>query len=53
MFVAIYVHLTVNNPDAFPAQPQEPLIPIAVIIMALIIMTKGAGNWSMDFKSSK
>ena len=52
MFVAIYVHITVSNPAAFPAQPQEPIIPIAVIMMAVIIMWKGAGNWSMDLKSS-
>ena len=52
MLVAIYVHLTVSNPAAFPAQPQEPYIPIAVIIMASIILRKGAGNWSLDLKSS-
>jgi len=52
MLVAIYVHLTVSNPAAFPAQPQEPYIPIAVIIMALIVIKKGGGNWSMDLKSS-
>ena len=51
MFVAIYVHLTVNNPAAFPAQPQDPYIPIAVITMALIVIKKGGGNWSMDLKS--
>jgi uncharacterized membrane protein YphA (DoxX/SURF4 family) len=52
MLVAIYVHLTVNNPAAFPAQPQEPYIPIAVIVMALIILKKGGGNLSIDLKSS-
>ena len=51
MLVAIYVHLTVINPAAFPAQPQEPYIPIAIIIMAVIIIWKGGGNWSMDLKS--
>ena len=50
MLVAIYVHLTVSNPAAFPAQPQEPYVPIAVIIMALIVIKKGGGNWSMDLK---
>lgn len=52
MLVAIYVHLTVSNPAAFPAQPQEPYVPIAVIIMALIIIMKGGGKWSMDLKSA-
>jgi uncharacterized membrane protein YphA (DoxX/SURF4 family) len=51
MMVAIYVHLTVTNPAAFPAQPQEPYIPIAIIIMALIVIKKGGGNWSWDLKS--
>ena len=50
MLVAIYVHLTVSNPAAFPAQPQEPYVPIAVIIMAIIVIKKGGGNWSMDLK---
>ena len=52
MLVAIYVHLTVSNPAVFPAQPQEPYVPIAVIIMALIIIMKGGGKWSMDLKSA-
>ncbi len=51
MLVAIYVHLTVANPAAFPAQPQEPYIPIAVIIMALIVLRKGGASWSWDLKS--
>jgi len=50
MLVAIYVHLTVSNPGAFPSQPQEPYMPIAIIIMAVIIIWKGGGNWSMDLK---
>jgi len=53
MIVAIYVHLTVSNPAAFPAQPQEPFIPIAVIIMAIVIAKYGGGIWSMDLKSSQ
>jgi uncharacterized membrane protein YphA (DoxX/SURF4 family) len=48
MFVAVYVHLTVTNPGAFPSQPQEPYMPIAVIMMAFIILTKGGGKWSLD-----
>ena len=53
MLVAIYVHITVSNPAAFPAQPQEPFIPIAVIIMAVIVFIKGGGNWSLDLKSTE
>ena len=52
MFVAIYVHLTVSNPAAFPAQPQDPYIPIIIIVMALIVLKKGGGNWSKDLKVS-
>jgi uncharacterized membrane protein YphA (DoxX/SURF4 family) len=51
MFVAIYVHLTVSNPAAFPAQPQEPYIPIAIIVMALFVLKKGGGSWSKDLSS--
>lgn len=50
MLVAIYVHLTVSNSAAFPAQPQEPFAPIALIVMALIIIKKGGGSWSLDLK---
>ncbi len=53
MLVAIYVHITVSNPAAFPAQPQEPFIPIAVIIMAVIVLVKGGGNWSLDLKTTE
>ncbi|MCH7965063.1 MAG: DoxX family protein [Bacteroidetes bacterium] len=53
MLVAIYVHITVSNPAAFPAQPQEPFIPIAVIIMAVIVLIKGGGNWSLDLKTTE
>ena len=51
ILVAIYVHLTVINPGAFPSQPQEPYMPIAVIMMALLVLVKGGGRWSMDLKS--
>jgi len=44
MLVAIYVHLTVSNPAAFPAQPQEPYIPIAIVTLSLIVMNRGGGN---------
>ncbi len=53
MFVAIYVHLTVTNPGAFPSQPQEPYMPITVVMMAIVVIIKGGGNWSMDLKSQE
>lgn len=48
MLVATYVHLTVFNPLAFPSQPQAPIMPTAIILMALAVIKKGGGNWSMD-----
>ena len=51
MLVAVYVHLTVINPAAFPSQPQEPYIPIAIIVMAIIVIIKGGGSWSLDLKA--
>lgn len=50
MFVAVYVHLTVSHPGAFPSQPQAPIMPVIVIIMALLVMVKGGGKWSRDAK---
>lgn len=51
MLVAIYVHVTVFNLGAFPAQPQLPIIPVATLIMASALLIKGSGNWSMDLRS--
>lgn len=48
MLVAIYVHLTVSNPGAFPSQPQEPYMPIMVIILSYIVFKNGGGSWSKD-----
>ena len=52
MAVAIYVHLNVTNPEAFPSQPQEPYMPILVVFMALVVIVKGSGNWSIDIINS-
>ncbi len=53
MIVAVYVHLTVTNPGAFPSQPQQPYMPIMVIILASFIIRKGAGAWSLDSNVDK
>ena len=37
---AIYVHLSVENAALFPLQPSEPVIPILVIALALIVLTQ-------------
>jgi len=51
MAVAIYVHLIVKNPEAFPAQPQLPIMPILIIGMSVILIWKGSGSWSKDLTS--
>lgn len=38
MGVAIYVHLTVEDAALFPLQPSEPVIPILVIALALVVL---------------
>lgn len=38
MGVAIYVHISVENAALFPLQPNEPIIPILVIALALIVL---------------
>lgn len=40
MGVAIYVHLTVQDADLFPLQPNEPIIPALVVALALIVITQ-------------
>lgn len=48
MIVAVYVHLTVTNPGAFPSQPQAPYMPIMIILLAFIIIKKGPGAWTIE-----
>lgn len=52
MTVATYVHLVVNDPNLFPLQPDEPIIPIVAILMAGHVAWHGGGSWSKDLKSS-
>ena len=53
MFVATYVHLVVDNPDLFPLQPEEPIIPLVSIVIAAYVVWRGSGAWSLDLKSSE
>lgn len=52
MTVATYVHLIVDDPNLFPLQPDEPIIPIVAILMAAHVVWHGGGAWSKDLKSS-
>ncbi len=38
MLVALYVHIVVSNPDAFPAQPQFPIMPIVILMMVAYLI---------------
>ncbi len=51
MLVATYVHLVVDNPDLFPLQPEEPIIPLISIAVAALVVWRGGGAWSLDLKS--
>jgi len=51
MLVATYVHLMVDNPELFPLQPTEPLIPLITIVVAAYVLWRGGGAWSMDQKN--
>ncbi len=51
MTVATYVHLIVEDPALFPLQPTAPIIPGAVILLAVFVLARGGGSGSMDLKS--
>jgi len=48
MVVATYVHIAVEDPSLFPLQPIEPIGPLMLLIMALYVLWRGGGAWSMD-----
>ena len=50
MTVAIYVHAVADDPALFPFQPHEPVVPIAVILMALFLLWRGGGSASVDLR---
>jgi putative oxidoreductase len=50
MLVAFYVHVIVDNPALFPLQPELPVVPVIVIMMAVVILKNGGGSWSEDLK---
>jgi len=53
MVVATYVHQVVDDPSLFPLQPNEPIIPLIVIVMCLYILWQGAGAWSLDLRATR
>lgn len=50
MSVAVYVHLVVDDPSMFPLQPNEPVVPLAVIAMAGYLVWRGGGSGSVDLR---
>jgi len=52
MVVAAYVHVVANDPALFPLQPVEPIGPIVLILMALYLVWRGGGSWSIDLSET-
>ena len=52
MIVATYVHVVVDDPSLFPLQPEQPIIPVVVMIMAVYVLLRGGGSGSSDLKAS-
>ena len=52
MIVGTYVHLVVDDPSLFPLQPEEPIIPIAVMILSIYVLLRGGGSGSSDLRAS-
>ncbi len=51
MIVATYVHFVVDDPSLFPLQPEEPIIPGVVMILAAYLLLRGGGSGSSDLKA--
>ena len=50
MLVAAYVHMVVDDPSMFPLQPNQPVVPLAVIAMSLYLLWRGGGSGSVDLR---
>jgi uncharacterized membrane protein YphA (DoxX/SURF4 family) len=50
MLVATYLHVVVDDPSLFPLQPEQPIIPIMVMIGSFYLLWRGGGAWSRDLK---
>ena len=51
MVVATYVHIVADDPNLFPLQPHQPVIPIVAIAMGIYVLWGGGGSWSKDLKA--
>ena len=52
MIVGTYVHLVVDDPSLFPLQPEEPIIPVTVMILSIYVLLRGGGSGSSDLRAS-
>ena len=52
MAVAAYVHLVVDDAAMFPLQPNEPVVPLAVMVMAAYLVWRGGGSGSVDLRDA-
>lgn len=52
MLAATYTHVVVEDATLFPLQLSEPIIPIVVMALSVLIMWQGAGAWSQDLKAT-
>ncbi len=52
MIVATYVHVAVEDPSLFPLQPVAPIGPLMLLAMALYVLWRGGGAWSLDLSEA-
>ena len=53
MIVGTYVHLVVDDPSLFPLQPEQPIIPAAVMVLSVYLLLRGGGSGSSDLRASE
>ena len=53
MIVGTYVHLAVDDPSLFPLQPEQPIIPVVVMILSVYLLLRGGGAGSADLRASE
>ena len=51
MIVGTYVHLVADDPSLFPLQPEEPIIPVVVMLLSVYVLLRGGGSGSSDLKA--
>ncbi len=52
MIVGTYVHLVVDDPSLFPLQPEQPIIPVVVMLLSVYLLLRGGGSGSSDLRVS-